>query len=229
MSPIHLPVVVPAVTTCSILCRSSLVVMPTSTPLSNAANRPSIAGWDVRLGVWIVILCLAERKARRRKVFRGVGGGGGGDWKGRGWKFGLRWWGEGRKRVGVCWCWCWVGRERCVKRAEDGEGEGIVAVTDSSKPALAGSPSRSSTPFQNSSQNFTNCCTTSPLNSTHPSSHSSQLTLQLGKKAHFRSTTTNFGWIMLMGSKKTLLTCRSMPCSSSGVGRPRVLLHSAGE
>ena len=55
------------------------------------------------------MLLRAEAKARRRKLFKGVGGGSGCDWKGKGWKFGSRWWGEGRKSVVVCvrgtWEW----------------------------------------------------------------------------------------------------------------------------
>lgn len=78
---------------------------------------------------------------------------------------------------------------------------------------------------QNSSQNRTNWSMTGPDSSMQPSNQSSQLTLQLGRNAFLRSTTTNFGCMTLNGRTKTLLMVISRPLSSSLDGRPSVFAH----
>ena len=54
----------------------------------------------------------------------------------------------------------------------------------------------------------------------HPSSQSSQDTLQEGSRTVCRSIMMNFGCIALKGRMKIDLICRSRPASSEGSGKP---------
>ena len=63
---------------------------------------------------------------------------------------------------------------------------------------------------------------TSPRSSTHPSNHSSQLTLQLGNQALSRSIRMNLGCMTENGRTKMLFTTMSNPSSSSGAGKPNL-------
>jgi hypothetical protein len=80
---------------------------------------------------------------------------------------------------------------------------------------------------QKADQKSNNFPTMSPLISMHPSNQSTQLTLQEGINANFRSTKINFGCMTLNGLTNTLLTTISKPSNSSSAGKPR-LGHELG-
>ncbi len=180
-------------------------------------------------------------------MFSGVGGGGGARWmRGRGRKCGLRLCGEGRRIVGIGVS----GRDIVCGRTKQAvfveaallgvtgpvstPDAVVVAVIDVKHPFLLPSPhtdkAKAGKSFlpQNARQNSTNLSTNGPSTSMHPSNQLSQLTLQLGKNALFRSTTMNFGCMTLNGFTNTLLTCKSSPRNSSGAGSPSSETHVDG-
>ncbi len=144
-------------------------------------------------------------------MLRGVGGGGP-----REKKQGLTWWGDGRRMVGIGF----------------GEVKGVWLMScesDVGDPGAGDSESRSSVwtggrepkpRDQKASQNLNNFPQTIPLISIHPSNQLSQLTLQLGINATFRSTSMNLGCMTLNGLTKILFITISNPSNSSGFGNP---------
>jgi hypothetical protein len=147
----------------------------------------------------------ADAKSCRRKVLSGVVGGGvNQEEKGR--KCGSWWCGEGRRMV------C-VGVDIGGKSVWDNRAESGSACTGSSTSRSEGGAGP--TPPQNNFQKSNNFSTISPFISMQPSNHTSQLTLQLGKKAVFRSTRMNFGCMTLNGLTKILFTTSASPCISS--------------
>ena len=162
-------------------------------------------------------------------MFSGVWGKGGAEWMGRGWKCGLGWWGEGRRRAGI-----WVlgrlmvcGRVSGIVSVDLGPGSDVKETGVRPGFGLKARGAKSFRP-QKFRQKSTNLPTTSPSKETQPSNHFSQLTLQLGRKADFRSMMMNLGCMTLNGRMNMLLICRSRPCNSSGAGRPSLETHVEG-
>lgn len=117
--------------------------------------------------------------------------------------------------IGICWArGVWLISD--VPSAEDPGAGG-----PESRPSVGGRGGREPEPRdQNASQNSRSLEQISPRISTHPSNQLSQLTLQLGINAIFRSTRINLGCITLNGLTKILLTTISNPSNFSGFGKP---------
>jgi len=132
------------------------------------------------------------------------------------------WCGEGRRIVGVD-----VSGEKDICLIRLGSSsvsceKGFRCVSSTSKEGSLAPPFD-----QTAAQKSNNLSTIPPSISMHPSNHFSQLTLQLGMKALFRSTIINLGCITLNGRTNTLLTTNSSPPNFSGEGKPR-LTHDEG-
>jgi len=175
------------------------VMIVTSTPRARAERRAESTGGEVRLGVRIWMCVFAVLKRCNNVVFRGVGGGAGAE-RGQGRKRGLRWWGEGRSVV-----------SHCILVEIEGGGKVEVEVEmerggRSFRPQVSRQKERRDT-------------TMGPERGMQHSSQDSQLRLKLGRMACSRSSRMNLGCSTLRGRWKMLLTRRSRPCSSEGLGR----------
>ncbi len=179
-------------------------------PRASADKSAEIIGWEVRFGVWMNIVRLAQAIIWRRNKFSGVGGG----IDLRRISPGLAWCGDGSKMVEI-----WRSKENLVSRidvlAGNGDSWNGFAIE------LCSDLGRAAPPLdQNAFQNSNNFSAISPLISIQPSNQLSQLTLQDGMKTVLRSTKMNFGCITLKGLTKTLFTTKSRPLISSGRGSP---------
>jgi hypothetical protein len=182
------------------------VMIVTSTPRARAERRAESTGGEVRLGVRIWMCVFAVLKRCNNVVFRGVGGGAGAA-SGQGRKRGLRWWGEGRSVVSHCML--------CLLEVEGGDEVEMGKGGRSFRPQVSRQKERREG-------------TMGPERWMQHSSQDSQLRLQLGRIACWRSMRMNFGCSTLTGRKKMLLTWRSRPCSFEGLGRWRWEAHVEG-
>lgn len=160
---------------------------------------------------------LAWVKSWRRKRLSGVGGHGGVVKMRR--NRGLMWWGEGSRIV----CGGGDSREKFVCLISDVVNGNFA---DSRAPFDSSSAGRNAgnevlPRDQKATQKSNSFSVIPPLISIQPSNQFSQLTLQDGINASFRSTSINFGCMTLNGRTKTLLISSSKPSSFSGGGNPR--------
>ena len=159
-------------------------------------------------------------------MFSGVGGAGAGACQGRKWKWGLMWWGEGRKIVST-------GERERFMRCGKVVGSLLPPWSCAGYEMVGGvlvccESSWSLLPAQKSDQKRRKCSVTLPLSSMQPSNQSSQLTLQLGRNTLCRSMMMNLGCMTLNGRTNMDLISRSSPDSASGAGSPNWLSHFEG-
>lgn len=200
-------VMVPDVRSCSGSIMRRFVMMVMLMLRLRAERMAGRRGGEVRFGVRQVMEFVAVERRWRRKTFSGVGGTDGERRKGMGRGRANRWWGEGRRMVGVT------------------RGKGLL---DGGLVGVGRFVGRKSLRPQNECQNCRRGTTMGPWKEMQHSSQVSWLTLQLGRKARCRSTMTYLGCITLKGRRKMLLICKSSPRSFSGGGRPSFETHCEG-
>jgi hypothetical protein len=81
---------------------------------------------------------------------------------------------------------------------------------------------------QNADQKSKSFKVISPRSSRHPSNQFSQLTLQLGNQALWRSIRMNLGCMTEKGRMNMLFTTKSKPPICSGAGKPSLVHESGG-